>query len=100
MVRELFLKKLKLELFEKDIESAARTGKKQLDEAGNAKPRDIVVKLANFKDKETLLMNANRLDGLPYSVVDDTELHAEIQVKTVVLHQNEDLNFQVALFED
>jgi len=78
MVRELFLKKLKLELFEKDIESAGRVGKKQLDDAGVAKPRDIVIKLANFKDKETLLLNANRLDGLPYSVVDDTELHAEI----------------------
>merc|ERR1712187_533189 len=64
MVRELFLKKLKLELFEKDIESAGRTGKKQLDSEGNAKPRDIVVKLANFKDKETLLSNAGKLDGL------------------------------------
>ena len=78
MVRELFYKKCKVELFEKDIESVSRTGRKITDEDGHVQPRPIVVKLANFKDKLDLLMNASALDGSNYSIVDDNELHEEV----------------------
>jgi len=78
MVRELISKKIGVSLLEKDVESAQRTGKRITDDDGNSKPRSIVVKLANLKDKDEILRKAGHLDGSPYSVLDDTELHVEI----------------------
>merc|ERR1712176_686453 len=51
MVRELFYKKCKVELKESDIESVLRAGRKVTDEEGHTQPRNLVVKLANYKDK-------------------------------------------------
>ena len=78
MVRELISKKVGVNLLEKDVESAQRTGKRVTDDEGNSKPRSIVVKLANLKDKNEILRKAGHLDGSPYAVLDDTELHVEI----------------------
>ena len=64
MVRELFTKKLKVEFAEKDIESAARIGVR------GDMPRDIVVKFANLKDKNSCLKNSHLLEGTPYGVKD------------------------------